>query len=100
MFASKMAWLVLLYIFNYMETLHHIISHAWLHFNPTTLCREGEKTFLILKLFLHFAYGWNRTRSVSSASECAIHNTIAPWLVKQHVRLDFLRLDVEIEIIC
>ena len=23
--------------------LDHIISRAWLHFNPTTLCQEGEK---------------------------------------------------------
>ena len=42
------------YIFHHMEMLDHAISRVWLHFNPTTLCREGEKTIWILQLFLAF----------------------------------------------
>ena len=74
-----MANIVIYFYFYYMETLDHVISHAWLHFNPTTLCREGEKPSEYCN-FLHFADGGNRTQAVSSASECAIHYTIVSRL--------------------
>ena len=36
---------IAIFLFVYfMETLDHAIFRVWLHFYPTTLCQEGEKT--------------------------------------------------------
>ena len=48
-------------------------------FQPSTLCREGEKTIWILQ-FLAFADGGNWTWAACAASECAIHYTSASRL--------------------
>ena len=60
-----------------METLDHASYRVWLHFIPTTLCRE--KTIRKLNIAFTHADGGNRTWTACAASKYAIHSAIDSW---------------------
>ena len=72
-----MAWLGFFLSFFYyiLEVLDPTNYHVWFHLLPTTLDQKGRKFIWLLKL--DCADGGNQTRAASTASESAIHYTIA-----------------------
>ena len=72
-----MAWLGFFLSFFYyiLEVLDPTNYHVWFHLLPTTLDRRGRKFIWLLKL--DNANGGNQTQAAITASESAIHYTIA-----------------------
>ena len=59
-----------------METLDQVISVWGPFLSPTSLNQEGAN-HLNIALCIAFDAGWNQTRAVCVASECAIHHSTA-----------------------